>query len=86
MLTHSVGALLHHVFSLPSEGGLGLRRCQWFTTTLNTASQNAGLRMGFKLEGILRNHRVLPAGKEGARGELSANDCRDAGNMRAVGH
>lgn len=53
----------------PSEGGLGLRRCQWFCASLNEPSKKSALRLGFKYEGLLRNHRVLPPGKKGARGE-----------------
>lgn len=68
VLTHAAGAVIHHILDSPEQGGLGLRRCQWFTTSLNLASQNAALRLGFTLEGVIRYHRVLPEGKEGARG------------------
>ncbi|WVQ97194.1 hypothetical protein IAU59_004304 [Kwoniella sp. CBS 9459] len=66
VLTHTAGLLAHRILDMPSEGGLGLRRCQWFATSLNEKSRAASLRLGFKEDGILRNHRVLNKGKEGA--------------------
>ncbi|KAK8858691.1 hypothetical protein IAR55_002920 [Kwoniella newhampshirensis] len=65
--THASGLIMHRILDHPSRGGLGLRRCQWITTTLNIASQNASKRLGFSPEGVLRCMRVLPLGKEGAR-------------------
>ncbi|WVQ73130.1 hypothetical protein IAR50_002694 [Cryptococcus sp. DSM 104548] len=65
--THATGLLLHRILDHPSQGGLGLRRCQWLTTTLNKASQAASKRLGFHFEGELRCQRVLPAGKVGVR-------------------
>ncbi|OCF37015.1 hypothetical protein I317_02662 [Kwoniella heveanensis CBS 569] len=65
--THATGLLMHRIFDHPSQGGLGLRRCQWITTTLNLPSQNAAKRLGYTYEGVLRCMRVLPPGKEGAR-------------------
>ncbi|ORY25657.1 acyl-CoA N-acyltransferase [Naematelia encephala] len=67
VLTHSAGLVMHRALDMPEQGGLGLRRCQWTTTTLNTKSQAAALRLGFKYEGVLRAQWVIPAGKEGAR-------------------
>ncbi|WWC66433.1 uncharacterized protein I206_100335 [Kwoniella pini CBS 10737] len=67
VLTHAAGLIIHRILDMPSEGGLGLRRCQWFTTTLNEKSKAAALRLGFKLDGILRTHRVLAKGKKGVR-------------------
>ncbi|WVR06447.1 hypothetical protein IAU60_003478 [Kwoniella sp. DSM 27419] len=65
--THATGLLMHRFLDHPSEGGLGLRRCQWLTTTLNTRSQEASKRLGYTPEGVLRCMRVLPPGKEGIR-------------------
>ncbi|WVQ65663.1 uncharacterized protein L199_003841 [Kwoniella botswanensis] len=65
--THATGLVMHRILDHPSQGGLGLRRCQWITTTLNIASQNAAKRLGYTYEGVLRCMRVLPPGKEGAR-------------------
>ncbi|WVQ83021.1 hypothetical protein IAT38_005159 [Cryptococcus sp. DSM 104549] len=65
--THASGLVMHRILDHPSEGGLGLRRCQWLTTTLNTKSQAASKRLGFHHEGVLRCQKVLPPGKEGAR-------------------
>ncbi|KAK1925777.1 acyl-CoA N-acyltransferase [Papiliotrema laurentii] len=67
VLTHAAGLVIHYAMDLPSQGGLGLRRCQWTTTTLNLASQNAAKRLGFQYEGVLRAMWVLPPGKEGVR-------------------
>jgi hypothetical protein len=67
---------MHHILDRPAEGGLGLRRCQWFTTTLNIPSQRAALRLGFTHEGNLRNYIVLPKGKVGIRGESGLPICR----------
>ncbi|KAK4687051.1 hypothetical protein P7C73_g3067, partial [Tremellales sp. Uapishka_1] len=67
VLTHAAGLLMHRILDASSEGGLGLRRCQWLTTTLNMASQNAALRLGYKFEGVLRGVVVLPEGKKGVR-------------------
>ncbi|WWC70875.1 uncharacterized protein I206_104827 [Kwoniella pini CBS 10737] len=65
--THATGLVMHRILDHPSQGGLGLRRCQWITTTLNIPSQNAAKRLGYQHEGVLRCMRVLPPGKEGAR-------------------
>lgn len=70
MLTHSAGLIMHRVLDMPDQGGLGLRRCQWLTTSLNEKSQKAAARLGFKFEGVLRAYIVLPPGKEGVRREL----------------
>jgi RimJ/RimL family protein N-acetyltransferase len=69
VLTHAAGLSMHRMLDMPSEGGLGLRRCQWRTTTLNLASQAAARRLGFEEEGVLRSQWVLPPGKEGQRRE-----------------
>lgn len=63
---------MHRMLDLPADGGLGLRRCQWRTTTLNKKSEAAALRLGFKEEGVLRAQWVLPEGKEGVRRESSS--------------
>ncbi|WVQ77251.1 hypothetical protein IAR50_006934 [Cryptococcus sp. DSM 104548] len=65
--THATGLLLHYILDHPSQGGLGLRRCQWLANSLNEPSQKAALRMGFVFEGVQRCKRVLPRGKVGAR-------------------
>lgn len=56
---------MHRILDLPEQGGLGLRRCQWHTTTLNIPSQNAALRLGYKFEGIWRAQKALAPGKVG---------------------
>ena len=59
VLTHAAGALMHRILDSTAEGGLGLRRCQWFTNSLHVKSQAAATRLGFIHEGTLRAHRVL---------------------------
>jgi RimJ/RimL family protein N-acetyltransferase len=60
---------MHRILDDESLGGMNLRRCQWFTNSLNKPSQAAALRLGYTFEGILRSHRMLPVGKRGAHGE-----------------
>lgn len=44
---------------------LGLRRVQWQCNAANTASVRAAQRLGFRMEGVIRWHQVLPVGKTG---------------------
>jgi len=67
VLTHAAGAMMHRILDSTEDGGLGLRRCQWFTNSLNEKSKAASLRLGFQYEGLMRAHRVLLPGKRGAR-------------------
>ncbi|KAJ7591533.1 acyl-CoA N-acyltransferase [Mycena floridula] len=57
--SNAVGILLHYALDLPVDGGLGLRRVQWFANVMNTSSVRAAERMGFQREGIIRWARVL---------------------------
>lgn len=73
--TETNALLLHHLLDPPSQvgsnkerGGLGLRRVQWQCNSLNTASINAALRLGFKMEGVMKWAGVLPWGKAGDEG------------------
>ncbi|KAI0261287.1 acyl-CoA N-acyltransferase [Gloeopeniophorella convolvens] len=65
--SNAVGILLRYSLELPTapHPGLGLRRVQWVTHSYNAASFNTATRMGFKPEGTLRWHWILPEGKEG---------------------
>lgn len=65
MQTHASGLLLRYMLNPPAEGGLGIRRMQWFANAANERSQAAAKRLGFRFEGILRWHRVLPHTKPG---------------------
>ena len=67
VLTHAAGLLMHRILDDKSAGGLALRRCQWFTNSKHVKSQAAAKRLGFTHEGVLRAHRVLLPGREGAR-------------------
>ena len=76
--SNAIGILLKFALNLPSQqpGALGLRRVVWQANALNNASVRAAERMGFKLEGILRWERVLPASKS-AVGAGNGKDIRD---------
>ena len=69
VLTHAAGLVMRRILDMPEQGGLGLRRCQWKTTSLNLPSQNAAKRLGYTPEGVLRAAQVLDLGKEGIRRE-----------------
>jgi RimJ/RimL family protein N-acetyltransferase len=56
-----VGLLLNYLLEAP----LSLRRVTWLANARNERSVKAAERMGFRLEGILRWHRILPEGKDG---------------------
>jgi len=60
--SNATGILLKYCLQLPSASppGLGLRRVQWMSHPLNTASVRLGERLGFKREGLLRWTWVLP--------------------------
>ena len=74
--SNAVGILLRYCLELPTapRPGLGLRRVQWVAHTFNQASYNAAVRMGFRYEGTLRWHWVLPEGKEGNGSSLREGD------------
>lgn len=46
--------LLRHVFD-----ELGFRRCEWKCNNANAASKSAALRLGFRPEGIFRQHMIV---------------------------
>ncbi|KAF8597098.1 acyl-CoA N-acyltransferase [Ceratobasidium sp. AG-I] len=62
--SHMIGLSMQYALDLPKDGGLGVRRVQWQAHASNAPSVRAGKRMGFKMEGIIRWQRPLPAGKE----------------------
>lgn len=51
--------MLTHAFET-----LGLNRVELMTDYLNTTSRQAILRLGAKEEGVLRNHSIMPDGRE----------------------
>ncbi|KAI9441485.1 acyl-CoA N-acyltransferase [Lactarius indigo] len=82
--SNAVGILLRYCLELPTapRPGLGMRRVQWVTHTFNQPSYNAAVRMGFRYEGILRWHWILPEGKESSgssprEGDPSKGPARD---------
>ncbi|KAG9125691.1 hypothetical protein FRC07_006590 [Ceratobasidium sp. 392] len=62
--THAIGLLMQYALDMPKDGGLGVRRVQWQAHASNQPSVRAGMRLGFKMEGVIRWQRPLPAGKE----------------------
>lgn len=61
MTTNAVALLLNYLLGSP----LQLRRVTWLANARNERSVKAAERMGFRLEGVMRWHRILPEGKEG---------------------
>ena len=87
MNTHACGLLLNYALTPPSTSpsepsGLGLRRTQWFANALNAPSRRAAERLGFKFEGILRWHRILPANKIDALQEQTEGDGESQGQLK----
>lgn len=76
--SNAIGLVLLYMLDPPSAGGLGLRRVEWLCHAGNAVSRKTALRMGFKLEGILRWHRAFVRGnpvealekRNGTTGEL----------------
>lgn len=71
--SNAVGLLLQYALEPASGGGLGLRRVQWQTSSMNTSSIRTAERMAFKMEGVLRWDRIFHGGK--AKGKIG-NGCR----------
>lgn len=61
--THANGLLLRHLLN-PLPQDLNMRRVVWQANYLNKASIGAAERLGFKIEGIRRWHKVIPENKE----------------------
>ena len=72
--TNAVGLLMQHALDRPEDGGLGLSRLQWHTSTANAVSTRVAERLGFQYEGTLRWHKIFPQGAK--RGKV--------GNGRAL--
>ncbi|KAK4202608.1 putative acetyltransferase [Triangularia verruculosa] len=62
--TNAVGLMLQYALDGPDRGGIGLRRVQWKTSSMNPASARAAERLGFRHEGVLRWHMVFRGGEE----------------------
>ncbi|KAF3167129.1 hypothetical protein TWF225_012054 [Orbilia oligospora] len=61
--TNAVGLLLNFTLNPPEDGGLGLRRVQWTTSSVNENSIVTAEKMGFMKEGVMRWAMVYPGGK-----------------------
>ncbi|KAK6511612.1 hypothetical protein TWF481_000527 [Arthrobotrys musiformis] len=60
--SNAVGLLLGLALDPPNQGGLGFRRVQWMTSSVNHASIATAEKMGFTKEGVIRWDRVYPGG------------------------
>ncbi|QRV78860.1 GNAT family acetyltransferase [Ceratobasidium sp. AG-Ba] len=59
--SHAIGLLMNYALDMPKDGGLGVRRVQWQAHASNKPSVKAAERLGFKMEGIIRQGvRSLP--------------------------
>jgi RimJ/RimL family protein N-acetyltransferase len=75
--SNAVDILLRYCLKLPTAPlpGLGLHRVQWAAHTFKQASMyNAAVHMGFRYEGTLRWHWVIPEGKEDSGSSLRDGD------------
>ncbi|KAF3906088.1 hypothetical protein ABW21_db0208351 [Orbilia brochopaga] len=68
--SNAVGLLLNFALNSPDEGGLGFRRVQWMTSTVNYESIRTAEKMGFMREGIIRWDRLYPGGR--TKGKISS--------------
>lgn len=57
--SHATALMLDWSLRLHDEGGLGARRCEWFTQSYNIASQKTALKLGFTFEGVKRYSYVV---------------------------
>ena len=60
--SNAIGLLLQHALDSPRDGGLGLRRVYWESSSANSASQKVAERMGFVKEGVKRWDQVYRGG------------------------
>ncbi|KAK0674666.1 acyl-CoA N-acyltransferase [Cercophora samala] len=60
--TNAVGLMLRYALDSPEQGGIGLRRVQWKTSSANAASARTAERLGFRHEGVLRWHMIFKGG------------------------
>jgi RimJ/RimL family protein N-acetyltransferase len=60
--TNANGLMLQYALDLPEDGGLGLRRVQWQTSTMNESSIRVAERLGFRREAVLRWHMIFRNG------------------------
>ncbi|KAJ3486085.1 hypothetical protein NLI96_g4479 [Meripilus lineatus] len=60
--SNAVGVLMKYCLDMPtaSPPGLGLRRVSWRAHSKNLASKGLAEKMGFRMEGVIRWHWVLP--------------------------
>ncbi|KAJ5690268.1 Acetyltransferase [Penicillium macrosclerotiorum] len=59
----AVGLALQYALEAPENGGLGLRRVHWRTSTTNVASAKLAEKMGFEQIGIVSWHMRFVKGK-----------------------
>lgn len=61
--SNAVGLLLQYAFSPPEEGGIGLRRMQWYCSSANAASIKAAERFGYERVGVIPYHYRFRLGR-----------------------
>lgn len=61
--SNAVGLMMQYALNSPGEGGLGLRRVVWHTSSMNGASQRVAEKFGFKKEGVFRWHMFFEKGR-----------------------
>ena len=83
----AIALLLNWTLSLPSQGGLGLRRVVWRAAPENIASNGVAQRMGFKKEVVSRYGRLFPFGRGGRLGrDGEPEDFRGKGSRDVVAY
>jgi len=85
VLSNAAGLLIQYCLNLASDAaipGIGYRRVQWLANSENVRSIQAAERLGFRVEGTVRWHRVLPEGSAG----LEPREGDPAGEKRSGRH
>ncbi|KAK3363177.1 acyl-CoA N-acyltransferase [Lasiosphaeria hispida] len=54
--SNAAGLLMQYALNGVEDGGLGLRRVEWLTSSVNTASLRVAERLGFRRDGVFRWH------------------------------
>jgi len=61
--SNAVGLMIEHALRPTVDGGLGLRKVVWQTSTMNAPSLRVAERMGFRHEAVLRWDRRFAKGR-----------------------
>lgn len=61
--SHATGLLLHRALDDPVDGGYGIRKVGWRCNNVpENPSMAAGIRLGFKPEGVVHDLHMVPPG------------------------